>query len=79
MWPALIISFGFLWVERRLFTLKASVARTESKLDMDDQFQSVFARMLALEGASKEVFDEKLRRQSNLLEGRLKRHENAVD
>ena len=72
----MIFSFSSLFIERRLSTLEATFARNR---DINDQFQPVFVRMLALKGASKKVFDEKLRKQSNSLEERLRRYKNTVE
>jgi hypothetical protein len=78
-----VFSFGFVCVERRLSVLEATFAQTARMRDHEmnefnhNWMQPVFTRILALEGASKGIFD--IRKQSRSLEGRLKRHEIAVE
>ena len=76
-----IASLCMMSIERRLSTLEVTVARTVCDHDELNQnwIQPVFTRLLAVEGASREVFDEKLRKHSNSLEGRLRRHHTAVE
>ena len=76
-----IASLCMMSIERRLSTLEVTVARTVCDHDELNQnwIQPVFTRLLAVEGASREVFDEKLRKHSNALEGSLRRHEIAVE
>ena len=76
-----IASLCMMSIERRLYTLEVTVARTVCDHDELNQnwIQPVFTRLLAVEGASREVFDEKLRKHSNSLEGSLRRHEIAVE
>ena len=77
-----VFSFGFVCVDRRISALEATLAQTARMRDHEmnefnhNWMQPVLARILALEGASKGIFD---RKQSRSLEGRLKRHIDSVD
>jgi hypothetical protein len=84
-----IVSLCMISIERRLSTLEATFARSARMRDHDmndfnhNWMQPVFARILALEGALKEVYEkksleERLRRHKNTVEHELRQHRDAI-